>query len=129
MDRHLHTACHQEYIEVDLMRTNFQMTDENITMVSGDTMSYNVIIRDQNGDAVLVDGATFRAKRNLEDVTPDISLSLNDGITQEDEVLTVRLAPADTSSLVGFFYYDMNITIDSDVFTLQRGMLQIEANV
>ena len=111
------------------MRTNFQMTDENITMVSGDTMSYNVIIRDQNGDPVMVDGATFRAKRNLEDVTPDLSLSLNDGITQEDEVLTVRLAPADTSSLVGFFYYDMNITIDSDVFTLQRGMLQIEANV
>ena len=111
------------------MRTNFQMTDENITMVSGDTMSYNVIIRDQNGDAVLVDGATFRAKRNLEDANPDISLSLGNGITQSDEVLTVRLAPADTASLVGFFYYDMNITIDSDVFTLQRGMLQIEANV
>lgn len=111
------------------MRTNFQMTDENITMVSGDTLSYNVIIRDQNGEPVLVDGATFRAKRNLEDANPVISLSLGSGITQSDEILTVRLAPADTASLVGFFYYDMNITIDSDVFTLQRGMLQIEANV
>ena len=111
------------------MRTNFQFENENITMVSGDTMSFNVIVKDQNGDAVAVDGATFRAKRNLEDANPDISLSLGNGITQSDEILTVRLAPADTSSLVGFFYYDMNITIDSDVFTLQRGMLQIEANV
>ena len=111
------------------MRTNFQFENENITMVSGDTMSFNVIVKDQNGDAVAVDGATFRAKRNLEDANPDISLSLGNGITQSDEILTVRLAPADTASLVGFFYYDMNITIDSDVFTLQRGMLQIEANV
>ena len=111
------------------MRTNFQMTDQNITMVSGDTLSFNVIVKDGNGDPVTVDGATFRAKKNLEDSSISISKSLGSGITQDDGVLTVRLAPADTSSLVGFFYYDMDITVDSDRFTLLRGMLQIEYDV
>ena len=115
------------------MRTNFQMdftmADQNITMVSGDTLSYNVIVKDQSGEPVTVTGATFKAKKNLEDVSPAISLSLGSGITQDDGVLTVRIAPADTSSLVGFLYYDMNITVDGDVFTLMKGMLQIEADV
>ena len=111
------------------MRTNFQMSDQNITMVSGDTLSFNVIVKDQNGDAVAVDGATFKAKRNINSSSTDISLSLGDGITQSDEVLTVRLAPEDTASLQGFFYYDMDITVDEDRFTLLRGMLQIEFDV
>lgn len=112
------------------MRTNFQMTDQNITMVSGDTLSFNVIVKDQNGDSVTVDDATFKAKRALNDASSvSISISLGDGITQEDGVLTVRLDPDDTSSLVGFFYYDMDITVGDDRFTLMRGMLQIEYDV
>ena len=115
------------------MRTNFQMdfqfSDQNITMVSGDTLSFNVVLKDQVGDPVTVTGATLKAKKNLEDVSPAISLSLGNGITQDDGVLTVRLAPADTSSLVGFLYYDMDITVDGDRFTLLRGMLQLESDV
>jgi len=113
-----------------MMRTNFSMSDENITMVSGDTLSFNVIIRDKSGEAVTVDGATFKAKSNLDSTSAvSIDKSLGNGITQEDGILTVRLAPADTSSLVGFFYYDMDITVGSDRFTLLRGMLQIEQDV
>lgn len=109
---------------------NFSMVDENITMVSGDTLAFNVIIKNQNGEAVTVDGATFKAKKSMNnDASLDISLSLGNGITQEDEVLTVRLAPVDTASLVGFFYYDMDITVGYDRFTLLRGMLQIERDV
>mgnify|MGYP003294929329 CR=1 FL=1 len=111
------------------MRTNFQMTDENITMVSGDTLSFNVVVKDQNGEPVAVDGASFKAKHNLAGSTVAISKSLGDGITQADGVLTVRIAPADTANLVGFFYYDMDITVGSDRFTLLRGMLQIEYDV
>lgn len=111
------------------MRTNFQMTDQNITMVSGDTLSFNVILKDGDGNPVTVDAATFRAKKNYEDASLAISKSLNNGITQSDGILTVRLAPADTSSLTGFLYYDMDITIDEDRFTLLRGMLQIEQDV
>lgn len=112
------------------MRTNFQMTDQNITMVSGDTLSFNVIVKDEGGNPVTVDGATFKAKRDLDNASSvAIALELGDGITQDDGVLTVRLAPSDTASLVGFFYYDMDITVNSDRFTLLRGMLQIEYDV
>lgn len=111
------------------MRTNFQMTDQNITMVSGDTLCFNVIVKDQNGDPVTVDGATFKAKKNLLLSTANISKSLGDGITQDDGVITVRLAPTDTADLEGFYYYDMDITVNSDRFTLLRGMLQIEIDV
>lgn len=109
------------------MRTNFQMTDQNITMVSGDTLSFNVILKDQSGDPVTVTGATFKAKKNYADATPVISKSLGNGITQQDGILTVRLAPADTV-YVGFLYYDMDITVNNDRFTLLRGMLQLEAD-
>lgn len=113
------------------MRTNFQMTDENITMVAGDTLSFNVIIKDQNGDPVEVDGATFKAKSRLTTTSTSLSINkyLNHGITQDGAVLTVRLDPEDTASLEGFYYYDMDITVGSDRFTLLRGMLQIEYDV
>lgn len=112
------------------MRTNFQMTDQNITMVSGDTLSFNVIVKDKSGEAVTVDDASFRAKTNYEAATTlAINKTLGDGITQDGDTLTVRLAPADTADLAGFFYYDCDITVGSDRFTLLRGMLQIERDV
>lgn len=110
------------------MRTNYTMADQNITMVSGDTLSFNVICKDQSGEPVTVDDATFKAKKNMADDTPVIDVSLGDGITQDEGVLTVRLSPSDTS-YVGFLYYDMDITVGSDRFTLLRGMLQLEADV
>lgn len=111
------------------MRTNFQMSDENITMVSGDTLSFNVIVKDQNGDPVTVDNATFSAKNNLALAANSIYKYLGNGITQSDGVLTVRLDPNDTANLQGFFLYDMDITVNSDRFTLLRGTLQIEVDV
>ena len=113
------------------MRTNFQMTDENITMVQGDTLSFNVIIKDQNGDPVDVDMAYFTVKEDFNSELPTIQLSMysEGGITQDDGVLTVRMAPNKTERFSGFFYYDMSITVNSDVFTLLRGMIQIEPKV
>lgn len=111
------------------MRTSFNMSDENITMVSGDTLSFNVIVKDKNGDPVTVSGATFKAKANIDAAAADISKSLGNGITQSDGVLTVRLAPADTANLQGFFLYDMDISVNSDRWTLLRGMLLIEVDV
>lgn len=111
------------------MRTNFQMVDENITMVSGDTLSFNVIVKDRNGNPVTVDDASFRAKISRENVYLAINKTLGSGITQDEGVLTVRLEPADTSNLVGFYIYDMDITVNGDRFTLLRGTLQIEYDV
>ena len=119
------------------MRTNFQMTDENITMVQGDTLSFNVIIKDQNGDPVDVDQASFTIKEDFNSLLPTVQLNLTagGGITQDDGVLTVRMDPYKTLyepsnvDVKGFFYYDMSIKINSDVFTLLRGMIQIEPHI
>ena len=112
------------------MRTNFQMTDQNITMVSGDTLSFNVILKDQNGDPITVDTAHFRASREESIGNLEIDFSLSNGkITQDDGMLIVRMPPSDTSNLVGFFYYDMGVGFGNDYYTILRGMLQIEEDV
>ena len=112
------------------MRTNFNMTDENITMVKGDTLSFNVIIKDDSGNPVTVDDAIFAIRKSLTSGAK-ASVSLGDGITQDDGVLTVRLAPSVTENLTdqGYFYYDLRIEIDSDVYTLLKGMILIEMPV
>lgn len=109
------------------MRTNFQMADENITMVSGDTLSFNVVLKDQSGEAVTVSDASFIAQRNYGEA-PIVWKRLGQGISQTGEVLTVRLSPEDTANYVGFLYYDFDITVNGDRFTLLRGMLQLEAD-
>lgn len=112
------------------MRTNFNMTDENITMIKGDTLAFNITVNDDNGDPITVDYAYFTAKKNLSDSTPAFQKSLGNGITQEDGVLTVRVAPTDTASLYdGMYYYDCQIRIGSDKYTLLRGILSLEADV
>lgn len=112
------------------MRTNFNMSDENITMIKGDTVSFNIIVKDDEGEAVTVDSAYFTAKKNPTDVTPSFQKSLGSGITQEDGVLTVRIAPSDTASLYeGLYFYDCQIGIDSDKYTLLRGILSLEQDV
>lgn len=112
------------------MRTNFNMSDENITMVKGDTLSFNITVTDDSGEPVTVDSAYFTAKKNPADVTPAFQKSLGSGITQDDGVLTVRVAPTDTASLYeGLYFYDCQIGIDSDKYTLLRGILTLEQEV
>ena len=112
------------------MRTNFNMTDENITMVKGDTVSFNIIVKDESGEAITVSSAYFTAKKNPTDVTPAFQKSLGSGITQSDGVLTVRIAPSDTAGLYeGLYFYDCQIGIDADKYTLLRGILTLEQDV
>lgn len=111
------------------MRTNFNMQDENITMVKGDTLSFNVIVKDENGEAVTVDSAVFAIRKDATTGTL-VKIDLTDGITQDDGVITVRLAPSKTSSInSGYYYYDLRIGIDDDIYTLLRGMILFETPV
>lgn len=108
------------------MRTNFKMENENITMVRGDTVSFNAELFDQYGDAVAVDTATFVCAERLGG-SPIFTRTLNHGITQSDGMLTVRIAPENTSDIdEGIYYYDFKIGIEDDVYTLKRGSLSIE---
>jgi hypothetical protein len=112
------------------MRTNFQYQDENIVMVKGDTLAFNVEVFDDNDEPMLVDRADFTCKVNPvgEDVV--FHKSLGAGIAQSSGFLTVRVAPADTIDAdAGQYFYDLQLTVGDDVYTVKRGMLTLEQDV
>ena len=112
------------------MRTNFKMEDKNITMTKGDTLSFNVIVTDQNGNAITVDSADFTCKKLATDEVNVFHKSLDAGISQDDAVLTVRVAPEDTKNVdAGRYSYDCQIGKNGDVFTILKGILTIEQDV
>ena len=111
------------------MRTNFQMEYQNITMIRGDTLAFNVEVIDQDGEPMTVDSAYFTVKKAI---VNDIVFrkSLTDGITQTDNLLCVRVAPEDTQEIdEGRYYYDFSIGVDDDVYTPMIGMLSIEQDI
>ena len=112
------------------VRGNIKFEYSNITMVRGDTMMFNVQIMDEDDNAVEVDTATFTCKKRATDGVNIFQKTLNAGITQEDALLIVRVAPEDTADVdEGQYYYDFNIGIGDDVFTILIGTLSIEHDV
>lgn len=112
------------------MRTNFKMEDKNITMTRGDTLSFNIFVTDPNGNAVTVDSAYFTCKKLSTDETNVFKKSIGAGIYQDEECLTVRVAPNDTKNVdAGRYFYDCQIGVDDDVFTILKGILTIEQDV
>ena len=112
------------------MRTNFKMEDENITMVRGDTLAFNAEILDEDGNAVTVDSADFTCIKKANGSENVFHKSLGSGITQTDELLTIRVAPQDTKEVdAGRYFYDFQIGVGHDIYTVMRGMLTIEQDV
>ena len=113
------------------MRTNFQMEYENITMVKGDTLSFNVEVYDDEGLPVMVSSAFMTCKKIPTSNDMVFQKSLNAGITQDnDGLMTVRVAPSDTlEAEAGQYFYDFQIGVDDDVFTIMIGTLTLEQDV
>ena len=112
------------------MRTNFQMEYQNITMVKGDTVAFNVIAYDSNNEPVEVDEAYLTCKKNPETASTLFQKRLGSGIEQENKLMVVRIAPNDTKNAdAGNYYYDLQITIGDDVFTLLIGTLTLLQDV
>ncbi len=112
------------------MRTNFQFQNQNITMVKGDTLAFNVEIMDESGEPVIVDSAYFSCKKNLNDDVFTFQKTLMNGISQTDSILTVRIAPNDTRDVdAGEYFYDMQIGVGSDVYTLLIGTLSLMQDI
>jgi predicted alternative tryptophan synthase beta-subunit len=106
------------------------MENQNISMVRGDTLAFNVEVTDETGAAVTVDSAFFTCKKNPALMAYALQKSLEDGIEQEGKLLTVRVAPEDTENLdVGNYYYDFQIGVENDKFTPLIGMLTLQQNV
>lgn len=112
------------------MRSNFKMENKNITMTRGDTLAFNVFVTDQKGDIIEVDSADFTCKKLGTDESNIFHKSLGAGITQFDDCLAVRVAPEDTREVnAGQYFYDMQIGFNDDIFTILKGVLEIEQDV
>ena len=98
--------------------------NQPIAMIKGDTLAFNVEFSDTS---TVLSSAYFSAKQSYDDNSYVFRISLNNGISQIDNgVYKVRLAPSDTSSVTpGLYYYDLEVGINSDIYTLMFGEINI----
>ena len=103
----------------------------NLETTKGDTLSFGVAIIDLGQE---VEEAYFTVKNNYDDY-PLFTKSLNNGIELDhiegqDYYYRVRIAPSDTENLEPKkYYYDFEIRLNNDVFTVLKGILDIEFDV
>lgn len=104
------------------------MKDTKLSMVRGDTLAFGVVIDGLDQD---LDTAYFSCKKNIDDTEYVFQKSLSDGISKvETGKYRVRVAPADTSEAeLGDYYYDLQIGVNSDIYTVLRGKLIIEYEI
>lgn len=112
------------------MRTNFQFENQNITMVKGDTLSFNVQVMDEFGEPMTVDSAYMTCKKIPTSDDKVFQISLNAGIEQSDGMLIVRVSPTDTKEVeAGEYFYDLQIGKNDDIFTIMIGILTLQQDV
>lgn len=106
----------------------FIVTNQNINMVRGDTLAFGVVLDDLDQD---LDSAFFTIKETHSSDEYVVQKSLNNGITKlETGKYSVRVAPEDTKSLVPKkYYYDLQIGANGDIFTIIKGVIEIEREV
>lgn len=112
------------------MRTNFQFQNQNITFVKGDTLSFNVQIFDEDGEPITVDSAYMTCKKMPTKLDYIFQKSLEDGISQSEGMMYVRVAPEDTKEVdAGEYFYDFQIGLGDDIYTIMIGTLSLEQDV
>jgi hypothetical protein len=110
------------------------MSYENVSMVRGDTMSFGLQVQFDDGVQPL-DTAYFTCKANYSDINPVFQKSLDDGIdivsSDTDSVIyRIRVAPEDTKYIEPKnYYYDFQIGINHDIFTVLRGILKVDMDI
>ena len=104
----------------------------NIKHVKGDTFSCALIVEDLGQD---LDEIKFTCKESANDDAETLfQCSLDDGISlveydEEKDIrkYAVRVAPEKTKNLQsGVYYYDEEIKVNSDVFTIMKGRFVLE---
>ena len=112
------------------MRTNFSMENQNLVMVRGDTLSFNIRCINNMDEDIDFDKVFFTCKKNPNDEEIIFRKSLDDGITFEGGLYIIRAAPEDTQEVeIGKYYYDVRAEVGNDAYTLVRGTLTIEQNI
>lgn len=107
---------------------NFYSKD--IKNVRGDTYSIGFKVEGLNQE---LNSVYFTCRDNLTDESNVLfQKKLEDGITlieQQEDIYSynVRVAPEDTRNIQsGIYYYDLQININEDIFTIMRGKFIIE---
>ena len=114
------------------MRTNFRIEneDEYMAITRGDTVAFGMEI---DGLEEALDSAFFTCKKNPTDIENVFQKSIGNGIELvDDEYITysVRIAPEDTADLeAGKYFYDLQIGVNDDIYTVLKGVLEIEQDV
>lgn len=115
------------------MRTNFKMEDKYIRMIRGDTLSFGVQIMDEDGKPFTQDLETvyFTCKSNNAMNKYIFKKTLGNGVTKTGTgEYVVRVAPEDTKYAdVGKYFYDLELGINGDVFTVMHGVIELERDV
>lgn len=103
------------------------MNKTNLEMVRGDTLAFGFEIE----GVADIDTAFFSVKLNADEDDYIIKKSIGDGIAKvEDGKYSVRVAPEDTYNIpIGKYYYDLQIGVNGDIFTVLIGTLDIEADI
>lgn len=98
--------------------------DRYIVMTRGDTASFGIEIEGLNQD---LETAYLTCRKNYTQA-PAFQKSLGNGITKHHTgQYVVRVAPEDTENLEpGKYFYDLEIGVNGDKFTVLKGILEIE---
>lgn len=104
----------------------------NIRHVKGDTFSCALVVEDLGQD---LDAIAFTCRENINDNAETLfQCTLGDGISlvEYDEhkdirKYAIRVAPEKTENLqAGTYYYDEEVQVNDDVFTIMKGRFIIE---
>lgn len=101
----------------------------NLEMTRGDTKAFAVDISGLTGQDL--ETAYLSCRHSIDDNAYVFQKSLGDGISKvEAGKYRARIAPADTENLeLGTYYYDLEIGLNNDIFTILKGKLQLTYDV
>ena len=106
-----------------------------LDMIRGDTLSFAIEIGFDESPQKL-DSAFFSVKKNIDDDSYMLQKSIaNNGIeyvkTDGNSLYyRVRVAPEDTKNIAeGTYFYDLQIGINDDIFTVLKGAIRVEGDV
>ena len=105
--------------------------DKILKMVRGDTLSFGIEYDFDDESTQDLDTCYFSCKLHPEDDEYIFQKSIGDGISKVDNnQYRVRVAPEDTSNIeIGKYYYDLQIGLNNDIFTIVKGVLIIEREI
>ena len=105
----------QQFIEI--ISTVVEITEQNFVLYQGDTLTFNLAFKKDDGTAEDITGWTilFTAKKSKELADTDDGVIAKDGVLDADPttgLATVSLATADIGDCLGVYFYGIKYVDD-----------------